>query len=467
MTVDDTGSDADVLDPISPPDGAENDGELGAPYMWAMIALIGVVMSSVLLFRDPGRTNEAGGQEAVGGRQSDSSVDEPVDGNDQDQAPTTTIAPESLAIVDRLAVDGRFSTLIGLLEDNDLVARLSSPGPFTVFAPTDEAFEATSLSSSERTIRRLLFRHVSPGRSSSRELESRSVIGMLDGSELAVDVADGALRIDGVVVIEADLESANGLIHVIDGVMVVPLPGVADLVAADVSNFNTLRLALEATGLSEGLDGENLVMLAPTDSAFSALPPGVVNELVAEPDRLEELLRHHVIVGPVDGDGTYPTMAGDTITVTGDRFDVARRAGSDRSASRGSVLTPIDTVLVPGGFELADVNDVIGLQPIEFEVASAEITPAGRAELDRAIEYLLSNPVSVEIGGHTDSDASDETNQRLSEQRARAVLDYLVAGGVDEGSLTAVGYGEARPVADNATSEGRAENRRIEFVILG
>ena len=72
----------------------------------------------------------------------------------------------------------------------------------------------------------------------------------------------------------------------------------------------------------------------------------------------------------------------------------------------------------------------------------------------------------VRIDGHTDSRATDEYNLDLSQRRALAVLRYLVEHGVDETRLTSRGYGESRPIADNETEEGRALNRRVEFIVL-
>jgi OOP family OmpA-OmpF porin len=74
--------------------------------------------------------------------------------------------------------------------------------------------------------------------------------------------------------------------------------------------------------------------------------------------------------------------------------------------------------------------------------------------------------VRIEIGGHTDSDGSEADNQKLSEDRAMAVAGYIAKAGVDAGRLSAKGFGEAKPVAENTTPEGKAQNRRIEFRVL-
>jgi outer membrane protein OmpA-like peptidoglycan-associated protein len=96
-----------------------------------------------------------------------------------------------------------------------------------------------------------------------------------------------------------------------------------------------------------------------------------------------------------------------------------------------------------------------------FATDSAELTPEGRATLDRLAPCWSHGRFEVE--GHTDSTGTDAINQPLSERRAKAIVDQLVKDGIDASALTARGYGSSRPLADNATPEGRAKNRRVEF----
>jgi OOP family OmpA-OmpF porin len=101
---------------------------------------------------------------------------------------------------------------------------------------------------------------------------------------------------------------------------------------------------------------------------------------------------------------------------------------------------------------------------IGFASDSNELGAADRAQLARIATALRNDGGSFEVQGHTDSQNSTEYNQALSERRANAVVDLLVSLGADAGSLSAVGYSELRPIADNATAEGRAANRRVEIV---
>ena len=90
-----------------------------------------------------------------------------------------------------------------------------------------------------------------------------------------------------------------------------------------------------------------------------------------------------------------------------------------------------------------------------------------RNALDRVINFMNKNPaIKVEIDGHTDSVGSEAYNMRLSQARARAVVEYLVKHGINRDRLVAKGFGEGKPVAPNTTPEGRAKNRRVEFRIL-
>jgi len=105
-----------------------------------------------------------------------------------------------------------------------------------------------------------------------------------------------------------------------------------------------------------------------------------------------------------------------------------------------------------------------------FPRRSAEITAQGKAVLDQNLDAsrdLLSRATYIEVVGNTDDVGDDAYNQELSEQRARAVRDYLVAAGVDASKIATVGMGESMPVASNTTDEGRAQNRRVDVLVLG
>jgi len=118
--------------------------------------------------------------------------------------------------------------------------------------------------------------------------------------------------------------------------------------------------------------------------------------------------------------------------------------------------------------EMLKKGGKITLHGIYFESGRATILPTSYSVLDEAVKLLKDNPkVRIEIQGHTDSVGSETSNLLLSQARAESVRSYLVSRGIDPARIIAKGFGESMPIADNATKDGRALNRRIEFLILG
>jgi OOP family OmpA-OmpF porin len=128
--------------------------------------------------------------------------------------------------------------------------------------------------------------------------------------------------------------------------------------------------------------------------------------------------------------------------------------------------------------EYKEINRDLFLNPVEkgqairlnnlfFEVNKSVLMPESYAELDNLIRLLSNQPeLKIEINGHTDSDGSDELNLKLSEERAKSVVAYLVSKGVKNDRLTAKGLGETKPAVPNTSPENKAINRRVEFKVL-
>ena len=111
---------------------------------------------------------------------------------------------------------------------------------------------------------------------------------------------------------------------------------------------------------------------------------------------------------------------------------------------------------------------IVSMPDVLFATAKHELTPDARVKLAKVSGILLSYPnLEVQVEGYTDSVGGDEYNQRLSEQRAGTVRDFLVQQGVQMNNVAAVGYGKSDPIADNSTVSGRAQNRRVELVVSG
>ena len=170
-------------------------------------------------------------------------------------------------------------------------------------------------------------------------------------------------------------------------------------------------------------------------------------------------------------DRTYdaPAVAPDpaatpTTPSTGTDADVSDpRAAVDAAMRRA---TDALAALRPG-YTAAQLTDALNLNIVNFASGSAALPAESRGVLDRSAQAIRGAPdgTVLQVGGHTDNTGDPAANQRLSQQRAEAVRDYLVGRGVPAASLTARGFGSSDPVADNATEAGRFRNRRIEFTV--
>jgi outer membrane protein OmpA-like peptidoglycan-associated protein len=121
-----------------------------------------------------------------------------------------------------------------------------------------------------------------------------------------------------------------------------------------------------------------------------------------------------------------------------------------------------DLFLVP-----LETGQVIRINNIFFETAKAELKPESFSELNRLVKLMQQNPnMEIAIAGHTDNVGSEESNQKLSTDRSKSVLDYLVTNGIAAARISSGGFGKTKPVAPNETEEGRAINRRVEFTVV-
>jgi outer membrane protein OmpA-like peptidoglycan-associated protein len=152
-------------------------------------------------------------------------------------------------------------------------------------------------------------------------------------------------------------------------------------------------------------------------------------------------------------------------------------------ASVTSVAEPAETtqtqelmprMVLPVAAATSDTNEVIcsAMQSLSgkvtFKTNSAELTAEAQQELNRLAELLRDNPeVKVLIQAHTDADGNEAYNQMLSDNRARSVQEYLGTSGINVERMQASGFGESRPIADNNSREGKAKNRRVEFIPAG
>jgi uncharacterized surface protein with fasciclin (FAS1) repeats len=289
--------------------------------------------------------------------------------------PSSMMAEEEMpgTIVDIAVADGRFTTLVTAVTEAGLAETLSGEGPFTVFAPTDDAFAALPegtiealLEDPQGALTDVLLYHVVEGAVMAETVVTLDSAMTVGGEEVSITVNDdGVFLNDSVQVIITDIAASNGVIHVIDGVLLPPsmmakeeMPGtIVDIAVAD-GRFTTLVTALTEANLVETLSGEGpFTVFAPTDDAFAALPEGTIAALLEDPQgALTDILLYHVVDGAVMAE-TVVTLesaatlngADVTITVNDDGVflnDTVQVIITDIVASNG-VIHVIDGVLLP------------------------------------------------------------------------------------------------------------------------
>jgi transforming growth factor-beta-induced protein len=233
-----------------------------------------------------------------------------------------TEAPAEKSIVDIAASDDRFSTLVSAVTAAGLVDTLKGAGPFTVFAPTNDAFAALPAGTlegllkpdSKQQLTDILLYHVVPGKVMAADvakLDGQMVDTALEGKQIAIKTDMGNVYLnDNVKVVTTDIEAANGVIHVIDAVLLPPTEDASasmdkqDIVDTAISDgrFTTLVAAVQAAGLVDTLKGEGpFTVFAPTDDAFAALPAGTLDTLLKPENKqqLIDILTYHVVAGKV------------------------------------------------------------------------------------------------------------------------------------------------------------------------
>jgi transforming growth factor-beta-induced protein len=265
-------------------------------------------------------------------------------------------------IVEIAVADGRFETLVAAVVAADLADVLQSEGPFTVFAPTDEAFAALPEGTVEAlladipTLTDILLYHVVAGAAVfAEDVVELSYAETAQGAPVIISVTDEGVFINDAQVIITDIEASNGVIHVIDAVI---LPPTADIVETAVAagSFTTLAAALEAAGLIEALQGEGpFTVFAPTDDAFAALPDGLIDALLADIPTLTDILLYHVVEGWVFAADVVQldsatTLLGEDVTITvenGNVFINDAQVIITNILTTNGVIHVIDAVIVP------------------------------------------------------------------------------------------------------------------------
>jgi transforming growth factor-beta-induced protein len=260
---------------------------------------------------------------------------------------------------------GSFKTLAAALTAAGLVDTLQGKGPFTVFAPSDEAFAKLPEGTVETLLKpenkaqliAVLAYHVVPGKVLAADVVKLKSASTVNGQRVNIKVDGGKVFVDQAGVVATDIACSNGVIHVIDQV-ILPSSDNIPATADKAGTFKTLLAAAKAAGLVDVLAGDKpLTVFAPTDAAFAKLPAGTVESLLKPENKgkLAALLTFHVVPGrvfsgdvlaskglkTVNGGVLVPAVVNGTATING-----ASIVAADIDASNG-VIHVIDTVLLP------------------------------------------------------------------------------------------------------------------------
>lgn len=266
-------------------------------------------------------------------------------------------------IVDTAVGTGSFKTLAAALKAAGLVDVLKSKGPFTVFAPTDQAFSRLPAGTVKSLLRpenkaklqSILKYHVVAGKVLAKDVVKLNSAKTVAGPSVQIRAAAGKVMVDNAKVVKTDIACSNGVIHVIDAVM---LPKDIVDTAVSAGSFKTLLTAVKAAGLMETLKGDGpFTVFAPTDKAFGKLDPATLKSLLKPENKskLQAILKYHVVPGKVLAADVIKlksakTVQGQSVSIklTGGKVmvDGATTIDADIVTANG-VIHVIDSVILP------------------------------------------------------------------------------------------------------------------------
>ncbi|MEM6363543.1 MAG: fasciclin domain-containing protein [Planctomycetota bacterium] len=353
-------------------------------------------------------------------------------------------------IVDTAVSAGSFNTLAAALGAADLVETLKGPGPFTVFAPTDEAFgklpagvvDSLLKPENKAKLTGVLTYHVVSGTVKAEQVVGLSGATTVNGQRVEISAQDG-VTVDNAQVVQTDIICDNGVIHVIDAVLLPADKNLAETAQA-TPGFGTLVAAAQAAGLVGALTGDDdLTILAPTDDAFAKLPAGTLDNLLKPENKsqLADILKFHVIPGRVYSDealasGSAGTLQGTAVQFfngnSGATVNGAKLVTTDLDASNG-VIHVIDTVLLPPA-QSASAVDPRGMIRDAIASGSALYNAGHHAACASIYEAtmtdLMNADVSSSLKGHMTSVLSQAAGTSCQTTRAwtlRRGLDQMYA----------------------------------------
>ena len=329
--------------------------------------------------------------------------------------PTPEPEPEPMSIVDVAVANGSFTTLVAALEATGLDATLSDlDSSFTVFAPTDDAFALlgdetiAALLDDTDTLTDILTYHVIGAEidSSAAISSAGSTVEMVNGDSTGLSLDGDNLLVNTVTVTTVDVEADNGVIHVIDAVLIPPVDkgtptmNIVDT-AVSAGDFGTLVTALQAAGLDATLADEtqSFTVFAPTDAAFAMIDPDTLDLLLADTDALSDVLLQHVVSGEVSSVTAYTLNGLSATTASGAEIPVAINPELDTLTFGGATVTTTDIYTTNGVIHVIDmvvVADVELPSPpssiVDVAVANGSFTTLVAALQATGLDTVLDDP---------------------------------------------------------------------------
>jgi uncharacterized surface protein with fasciclin (FAS1) repeats len=398
------------------------------------------------------------------------------DNNEKVEMPNIP-APAATTVVDVAVNDGNFTTLVAALEATGLDQTLANAeGNFTVFAPTDAAFELLpegtleALLADTDTLTDILTYHVIGSKvdASAAVSSAGSKVEMVNGDFVGLSLSGDSLLVNTVTVTATDIMADNGIIHVIDAVLMPPtdkdMP-TANIVETAVAagTFNTLVAALQATSLDAVLadESKSYTVFAPTDDAFALLGEETINTLLENTDVLSNILLQHVVMGEVDSVTAYTLNGMEAETASGAKLPVSINPESDSLMFGGAKIITKDIYTTNGIIHVIDaviVGDVTVPEPVGNIVEVASKAGSFNTLLIAAAAAGLADVLADESATFTVFAPTDDAFSQIPQ----STLDALLAD--TEALKNVLLYhviADAKVMSDGAVAVANSENNKV------
>lgn len=425
---------------------------------------------------------DAAAETSADASSADDSGDDPAGTDDiaDETAVSTSTTPaddtgggaELATVAEIVAADSDLTFLTVLLDGVDL----GVDGDLTLFAPDNDAFNdvpsdvLARLRDDPELLQRVLGHHVVAGVTTSDELVDGD-LDSVDGGQLTV-VTGSTITVGGASLISPDVLASNGVVHVIDTVLLpddVDLTSASDAAAA-VAEFDGTSIVL--TGVVASEVERQVLVTAATDVVGA---DAVTDELTVDPDvgldgdtaarvaGLITAMSGNLASGEAGFDGSDPYLTG---VYLNDAGRDAAEAAADLVDVEPDLEAPPEADDDDAADLEAELNAFVTANPILFEPNSAVLDDSATTILDQlAVTAQRFAGVELTIEGHTDSDGSSAVNLQLSQDRSDAVRLALIDRGLSEDAIEAIGFGSDQPVLVDGV-EDKAASRRVEFRVV-